>query len=83
MGEKVRKMRSKPELVPTSISLFRVTVELVTGVKEEYSNVVQFGPIPDKDLLFITIQDGETVVYPLVGNVCKYTFKQIQPEEVL
>ncbi len=56
---------------------YRVTVILVDGSVEEHENVVNFGPIPNRDLLGITSFDGETVVYPLTSNVRKYKFSVI------
>lgn len=52
--------------------MFNVTIYL-NWKTDTYQNVVTFGPTPGKDLLAITLDTGETIVYPL-SRIKKYTF---------
>lgn len=57
-----------------SIQTFRVTVTFADKAEEILDDVVNFGPIPNQDLLGITRFGGQTTVYPLTGNIRKYEF---------
>jgi hypothetical protein len=79
MGEaKVKKMNQGKTTPLSEPERFHVIVALVDGSVEEYEDVVQFGPIPNRDLLGITSFDGVTEVYPLTGNIRKYRFHKIK-----
>jgi len=61
---------------------FDVSVEFINGRKEEYTDVLKFGPISNTDLFFVALSTGESVVYPLSQNVRKYTFKKIMDKGI-
>ena len=77
MGESKRKLKlasNNPEPTP-DIKLFTVTLTLQDGSVETYEDVVQFGPVQGQDLLTLNLMGGETIVYPITGNIKKYTFR--------
>jgi hypothetical protein len=56
------------------LELYQVTVTLSNGKSETFDDVLKIEPTTT-GLLVLYRLSGETVVFPLVGNVRKYTFK--------
>jgi hypothetical protein len=77
MGDSKRKLKlasSNPDPSP-QVKLFIVTLTLQDKSLEIHEDVVQFGPVQGQDLLTITLIGGETIVYPIKGNIRKYVFR--------
>jgi len=56
----------------------QITVTFLDGTEEIINDVRQFGPVPNQNLLVITLMSGETVVYVLNENVRKYRFHVVK-----
>lgn len=60
------------------INIFQVSVSFTDGTTEIINDVIQFGPVPDRDLLAVTLSNRESVIFPITQNIKKYSFHKIE-----
>jgi len=68
---KVVKMKDKPQ----SIEKFKISILFLDGTINEVKDIITINPTPE-GLLVLILSTFETIVYPIAGNIKKYTFSK-------
>jgi len=72
--------KEKNEQVNNSgIDKWTITISFYDGMFDVINNVIQFGPIPDRDLLAVTTDD-ETIIYLLNDKIKCYKINKNKVE---
>ena len=70
---KVIKMKDK--LQASTVEKFKISILHLDGTVDEVKDIITINPTSE-GLLVLVLSTFETIVYPIAGNIKKYTFSK-------